>query len=352
MIVARNGILPRLAGVPGSVEILPIICHAVPVLRSVAAIALPGVEVFELGVACEVFGQDRRADGVPLVDFALVTEHPGPVPTAAGFSVEVGRGLQAAEQADLVVVLPGCDRHAPAPAAVLQLLRDTVARGARLLSICSGAFVLAQAGLLDGRRCTTHWLYADELARDYPHAVVDPAVLYVDDGPVVTSAGSAAGIDAALHVLRQEFGAVAAAAVARRMVVPPHRDGGQAQYLLAPVPACADDDLAAVLEWAGGHLDADLGVDALARRARMSARTFARRFTAATGTSPGAWVARQRLDRARELLEGTDLSVDVVAQRVGWGSAAVLRHHFGALGTTPLAYRRTFAGRPASAAVR
>lgn len=312
-------------------------------LRSVVAVALPGVAPFELGVLCEVFGIDRQADGVPPVDFAVVTERPGRVPTSMGFGLDVAEGLERAATADLVAV-PARPPGMPAGPVVTALLRDTVARGARVLSVCSGAFILGEAGLLDGRRCTTHWMHAAELARQFPRATVDPDVLYVDDDPVITSAGTAAGVDACLHLVRREFGATVAAAIARRMVVPPHRDGGQAQYIAAPLPRVADDDMAALQEWALTRLHEDLGVERLARQARMSTRTLARRFTEACGTSPAAWVAQQRLQRARELLEATDLPVQAVAARVGWGTAAVLRHHFARLGTTPLAYRRTFAG--------
>ncbi|MFZ5869412.1 MAG: GlxA family transcriptional regulator [Actinomycetota bacterium] len=316
-------------------------------LRSVAAIALPGVAPFELGVVCEVFGIDRTEHGGPLVDFAVVTERPGRVPTSMGFALDVPDGLDRAAEADLVAV-PAFPRHDPVPEPVRQVLRDAVDRGARVLSVCSGAFALGQAGLLDGRRCTTHWMYADELAREFPAALVDPDVLYVEDGPVVTSAGTAAGIDACLHVVRAEHGARAASVIARRMVVPPHRDGGQAQFVAEPLPACTDDGMAPVLAWMLDHLAEELSVERIAAHAHMSPRTFARRFRDTTGTTPAAWLNRRRLERARELLESTDLPVEEVARRVGFGSAAVLRHHFAALGTTPNAYRRTFAG-PATA---
>ena len=314
-------------------------------LRSVVALALPGVAPFELGVICEVFGIDRTGEGVPGFDFAVVAERPGRVPTSMGFALDVAEGLDRASTADLVAV-PARPSEFPVGAAVTRLLRETVERGARVLSVCSGAFTLGEAGLLDGRKCTTHWMYAAALAKQYPLATVDPDVLYVDDDPVITSAGTAAGVDACLYLLRREFGARVAAAVARRMVVPPHRDGGQAQYIATPLPRVADDDMAALHDWAIAHLDEDLSVERLAKQARMSTRTLARRFHEACGTSPGAWVARQRLDRARELLEITDLSIEAVAKRVGWGTAAVLRHHFARLGTTPLAYRRTFARVP------
>jgi transcriptional regulator GlxA family with amidase domain len=314
------------------------------VLTNVVAIALPGVAPFELGVICEVFGIDRQDQGVPRIDFAVVADQPGAsVPTSMGFSLEVRDGLDRASDADLVAV-PAYPRDDEPSPAVLQVLRDAVARGARVLSVCSGAFALGAAGLLDGRRCTTHWMYAHELAERFPQAAVDPDVLYVEDGPVVTSAGTAAGIDACLHVVRSEIGASAAATVARRMVVPPHRDGGQAQFVAQPLPACRDEGLSDVLAWMLEHLAEDLTVDRLAARAAMSPRTFARRFRDTTGTTPAAWLNRQRLQRARELLERTDLPVEQVAARAGYGSAAVLRHHFGQLGTTPQAYRRAFAG--------
>ena len=316
-------------------------------LTDVAVIALPHVAPFELGVLCEVFGIDRTDQGVPSPTFAVVAAEPGLVPTSAGFSLGVEHGLDRAATADLVAV-PAFPRGAAVPEAVLDVLRDAVARGARVLSVCSGAWALAAAGLLDGRRCTTHWAYADELARQYPLAQVDPGVLYVEDGPVVTSAGTAAGIDACLHLVRREHGAAVAGTIARRMVVPPHRDGGQAQFVASAVPRCADEGFAPVLAWMLDHLGDDLRVSGVAAHASMSPRTFARRFRQAAGTTPAAWLARQRLERARELLEGTDLPVEAVARQVGYGSAAVLRAHFSGLGTTPQAYRRTFAGsRPA-----
>lgn len=312
-------------------------------LTDVAVIALPGVAPFELGVLCEVFGIDRRDQGVPTPAFDVVGVEPGPVRTSAGFSLNVEHGLDRAASADLVAV-PAYPRETDLPEAVRQTLRDAVARGATVLSVCTGAFALGEAGLLDGRRCTTHWAYADELSRRFPRADVDPGVLYVEDGPVVTSAGTAAGIDACLHLVRREHGAAVASIIARRMVVPPHREGGQAQFVTPPVPQCSDEGFGPVLSWMLGHLADELRVDDLAAHASMSPRTFARRFRGATGATPAAWLARQRLQRARELLEATDLPVEAVARRVGYGSAAVLRAHFSELGTTPQAYRRTFAG--------
>jgi transcriptional regulator GlxA family with amidase domain len=227
---------------------------------------------------------------------------------------------------------------------MIQALRDAYDRGARILSVCSGAFALGYAGLLDGRRATTHWMYADRLAAMFPEADVDPDVLYVIDGQVMTSAGTAAGIDLCLHLVRMDHGAEIANAFARRMVVPPHRDGGQAQYVQAPMPECSGDDpIAEVSDWMVTNLHEELSVDELARKALMSPRTFARRFRAATGTTPHQWLLRQRVLHAQHLLEATDEPVERIATRCGFGSAAVLRQHFNrVVGTSPLAYRRTF----------
>jgi transcriptional regulator GlxA family with amidase domain len=232
---------------------------------------------------------------------------------------------------------------APLPELV-DALHRAVARGARVLSVCTGAFLPAAAGLLDGRRVATHWRYADELAARYPLVEVDPCVLYVDDGPVITSAGTAAGIDACLYLVRKEFGAAVANAFARRMVVPPHRSGGQAQYVEAPVPeSSVGGDLADVLEWAQRNLMEELTVEALAAQAVMSPRTFARRFRDVTGTTPYRWLLDQRLLLAEQLLEDTDLSVDEVARRAGLGGADTLRHHFTRRRrVAPAAFRRTF----------
>ena len=324
-------------------------------LRSVAAVVIPEVSPFELGVVCEVFGIDRRDTGGPAFDLTVCTAEPGVVATKVGPEMVVAHGLEALHDADLVVVpaygLVGDDeRQGGAPPDVLEALRAAHARGAWVMSICSGAFALGEAGLLDGRRCTTHWMHADALARRFPAAAVDPAVLYVDDERVITSAGTAAGIDACLYLVRQELGAAAAAAIARRMVVPPHRDGGQAQYIEAPTPS-EGDTLAPLLGWMLENLGTELGVPVLASRALMSERTFARRFKAETGTTPASWVTSRRLARAQELLEATGATVEEIAQECGFGTSAVLRHHFArALGTSPQAYRRTFAGRaePAS----
>jgi transcriptional regulator GlxA family with amidase domain len=325
-------------------DFLPFLWHADPMaLTNVAALVPNGVAPFELGVLCEVFGIDRSDQGLPSYDFAVCGVEPGRVSTSiGGFSVVVEHGLERLADADLIGV-PACG-DGGWPEEVLQALRDAVDRGARVLSLCTGAFVLGAAGLLDGRDCTTHWRYAEQLQERYPRARVNPDVLYVDTGQVLTSAGTAAGIDLCLHVVRQEQGAAVANAIARRMVVPPHRDGGQAQYVETPVavPQSADS-LRPVLTWMQQNLHRDMPVSELARKAAMSPRTFARRFRAETGTTPHQWVTSQRLLLAERLLEETNAPIDTVASRTGFGNAAALRHHFSAArGTTPQAYRRTF----------
>jgi transcriptional regulator GlxA family with amidase domain len=318
------------------------------VLRDVVAVVYDGVGSFGLGVVSEVFGYDRSADGLPSYDFAVVTARPGRVRTDTGLQLVVEHGLERLATADLVCVLGWEDVDAVPDEALLQALRDAVARGARVMSHCTGAYVLAASGLLDGRRIATHWRSAADLAARYPSVTVDPDVLYVDDDPVFTSAGTAAGIDTCLYLLRREHGAAVDNAVARRMVVPPHREGGQAQYVDAAVPAVDDaSGLREVLIWAQEHLETDLTVDELAARALMSPRSFARHFRSATGSTPHAWLLGQRLTRAQHLLEVTELPVDEVARRSGLGAATTLRHHFSLrFGTSPQAYRRTFRGRP------
>ena len=260
--------------------------------------------------------------------------------------MHVDRGLDAIDEADTIVI-PGWDEDDGAvPDELIAALQRADARGARLLSVCTGAFALAEAGVLDGRSATTHWHHADAFAKRFPAVCVDPRVLYVDvDNRIMTSAGTAAGIDLCLHVVRLDFGAEVANAVARRMVVPPHRDGGQAQYVEAPVPVDDLDPMADVLAWATGHLDEQITVDDLAARANQSPRTFARRFKASTGTTPLQWLLNQRILLAQRLLETTDESIELIADRCGFGSAATLRLHFQrTVSAAPLAYRRTFRG--------
>lgn len=316
-------------------------------LKKVALLAIPGLTPFEFGVICEVFGIDRTASGGPAFDFTISTAVPGPVRSSLGFSINVDDDVGAAADADLIAV-PAYGTG-PIAEAYLDVLRDAERRGAWILSVCSGAFALGHAGILDGRRSTTHWMYSDELARQFPGTTVDPDVLFVEDRRVVTGAGTAAGIDAALHVVRKELGASAANVIARRMVVPPQRDGGQSQYIVNPVTECSNDSLARVTDWMVENLDQNLTVDQLARRALMSPRTFARRFRADTGTTPAAWLNRQRILRAQQLLEKTGRGLEEIAAAAGFGTAAVMRHHFlKVLQTTPTAYRRAFGARVAS----
>ena len=302
------------------------------------------VAAFELGIVCQVFGLDRSDDDLPVYDFAVCGPRPGEVPTTSGFTVRAEHGLDRVAVADLVTVPAWPTLDGPVDPGVLEALRAAVDRGARVLSVCTGAFALAAAGILDGRRATTHWQFAARLARRYPRVEVDRDVLYVPDGPVLTSAGAAAGIDACLYLVREELGAHTANELARRMVVPAHRDGGQAQFVDLPVPpAGSDHALAELLDWMTAHLDEPLPVPTLAARVLMSRRTFARHFQAATGTTPHRWLLDQRLRRAEELLESTDLPVDLVAARSGFGAADTLRHHFLVRrGVSPAAYRRTF----------
>ncbi|HEV7949131.1 MAG TPA: helix-turn-helix domain-containing protein [Glaciihabitans sp.] len=316
-------------------------------LSKVVLIAMPGVAPFEFGVVCEVFGIDRSATGGPSFEFTIATADPGTVRTNMGFDMVISTGLEAAATADLVAIPAVSDRGVDER--VLQVLRDAEARGAWILSVCSGAFVLAEAGILDGRRATTHWMHSAELAASYPNTNVNADVLFVEDNHVVTSAGTAAGIDAALHIVRKEHGAAAANVIARRMVVPPQRDGGQSQYIDTPVHDSSSDSFSVVAQWMLDHLADDLSVEQLAKRAHMSPRTFARRFRAEMGTTPAAWLNRQRIIRAQQHLEQTDNGLDSIAAETGFGTSAVMRHHFlKVLQTTPAAYRRAFGMREAS----
>jgi transcriptional regulator GlxA family with amidase domain len=275
-----------------------------------------------------------------------VAGEPGPLRAESGFTLQAPFGLDRLETADLIVVPAASDERcgeAEWPEPLLAALRRAVDRGARVLSVCTGAFVLGAAGLLDGRACTTHWRHSERLARLYPAAKVDPAVLYVDADPVITSAGTAAGIDACLYIVRKEQGSRVANAIARRMVVPPHRDGGQAQFVEKPVGEPACDTLGDLIEWMQRNLEKLVTVDDLADVAAMSPRTFARRFVQETGTTPQRWLTGQRILLAQQLLEETDETVDVIAERAGFGTAATFRHHFRTWrATTPQAYLRTF----------
>lgn len=313
-------------------------------LSTVAALLLPAVSPFEFGTVCEVFGIDRTADGVPPIEFRVCGPAAGqPLPTGNGVQITPDHGLDGLAGADLIAV--SATRGRTFPAEAVAAVRAAHERGATILALCSGAFVLGAAGLLDGRRCTVHWMHAAELRAAHPAAHVDPDVLYVEDSGVITSAGTAAAIDACLHVVRGELGSAAVNVIARRMVVPPQREGGQRQFIEQPVPRCMANALAPVFAWVLEHLDEEHSVAGLAQRARMSERSFARRFVAETGTTPHRWITLQRVLLAQRLLEDTDLGVDAVAARCGFGGGALLRHHFrSVVGVAPADYRRTFRG--------
>ncbi|MGW6915736.1 GlxA family transcriptional regulator [Kitasatospora sp. NPDC054939] len=335
---------------------------------------LPFWDLYELGIACAVFGTPQPTISDRWYDLRLCAERPdpygrpaadgpaagrpapdGPAPDGpapgrpgSGFSLRAPHGWEELAEADTVLVaaLPEeiVEGVREVPPALVAQLRRAADAGARMVSLCTGAFALAAAGLLDGRRATAHWAHTAELARRHPAVTVDDSVLYVDDGDVLTSAGAAAGLDLCLHIVRRDLGANVANRLARRLVVPAHRPGGQAQFVDLSVPVTDDDSLAPVLEWATAHLEEPLTVDDLARRARMSPRTFFRRLQAATGTTPLQWLLDQRVARAQTLLEATDLPVEQIGERSGLGSATNLRRHFTArVGVTPTDYRRSFA---------
>ena len=315
-------------------------------MHTVAILALDGVVAFDLGVPPQVFGAARVSDDDRFYQVRVTTADGQPVRSAAGFSVVPGYGPEILDEADTVIV-PGFypplreDLGTLAPAEAIALGR--IRPDARLVSICTGAFALAAIGKLDGRPATTHWAWADEFRELFPKVDLDPDVLFVDDGDVLTSAGVAAGVDLCLHLVRRDFGVEAANRAARRCVVPPWRDGGQAQFIERVVPATTDTSTGPAREWALGRLDHALDLAALAAQARMSVRSFTRRFRDETGLSPSQWLTGQRVELARMLLETTDLSVDEVARGAGFGTAVSLRQHLhAAVGVSPLAYRRTF----------
>lgn len=310
----------------------------------VVTVLTAGVSPFEFSVSCEVFGLRRPELGPALYEHRLATET-RPLTIDGGWTLDSPHGLEALEWADTVVVPAAAVSPVRAPSdELLDALRAAHTRGARMVSFCSGLFALAATGILDGRPAATHWLYVEQLRRRFPAVRVDGEVLYVDDGQVLTSAGTAAAIDLALHIVRLDHGAQVANEVARRMVVPPHRDGGQAQFATTPLPPVVDDDrIGPVLDWMVEHLDEPLTVSMLARMAAMSPRSFARHFRELTGTTPLRWLQHQRVTRAQELLEVSDLGIDAIAARVGLGSAGNLRHQFRRVtSTTPAAYRQRF----------
>ncbi len=311
-------------------------------LKKVVVLIFEDMHPFEFGVACEAFGIDRSEDGLPTYDFYVASESAEPVRTYNGFTITADHRFDEALDADLVIVSAGA-AEAVTTRAVTETLTKAYANGAAVMGLCSGAFAIGAAGLLDGRRCTTHWRHATALAEAYPRADVDPNVLYVCDERVYTSAGTAAGLDLCLHLMRNEHGAEVANAVARRMVVPPHRDGGQAQYIDVPVPPSGSDGLAELMDELLAELADEHTVNTMAARVNMSPRTFARKFNDATGTTPHAWLLRQRVLYARRQLEAGDDPIDVIAERSGFGTAALLRHHFQRhTGVAPTAYRKAF----------
>lgn len=306
----------------------------------VALAVTDGMLHFELSVAYEVFGADLSHVADPWYD--LTVHGPGPV-RVGGFGLEPDHGLDRLADADTVIVPGWADVDVDPPAELVDAVRAAHEAGARVASLCTGAFVLAAAGLLDGRRATTHWAHTDVLAERYPRVEVDPDVLYVDNGSVLTSAGKAAAMDLCLHLVRLDHGSAVANTVARRLVVPPHRAGGQAQFVTAPMPAEDDHPLTELFPWVVERLDRPLTVEDLARQARMSSRHLGRHFRAATGTTPLQWLLTQRIRRAQELLETTDESVDAITAATGMGTATTLRRHFNrTVGVPPDTYRRTF----------
>jgi transcriptional regulator GlxA family with amidase domain len=316
-----------------------------PDLHTLVVLVLPDVVPFDLVIPGQVFGDLRAQGGVARYRMLLCGPAPGLVPMAGGVPVGVPLGLEALREADTIVVPGRSAADAPIPVQIVDAVREGASRGARLLSICTGAFVLGEAGALDGRRATTHWAWTEKLATRFPGASVDPRVLYVDDGPVLTSAGMAAGIDLCLHVVRADHGAELANTIARRMVVAPHRTGGQAQFIEQPVPVTRDSMLQRTQTWALERLAEPLTVEAMARHANASVRHFTRRFHAEFGTTPLRWLLQERVRLAQRLLEQTDLPVQRIAERAGFGSAIALRRHFSDVaGTTPLAYRQAFRG--------
>lgn len=311
---------------------------------TVTVLAYQGMSAFETGIVTEIFGLPRPEFDVTWYDLTVCAQRPGPLRIVGGATISTEHGLDAFASADTVIVPGVSDVHGECSGELVSALRRAHGRGARIVSICSGAFALAAAGLLDHRPATTHWQYADLLRRRFPLVRVDPDVLYIDDGDVLTSAGSAAGLDLCLHLVRQDFGPTIANAVARRLVVPPHREGGQAQFIETPMPDDPDDDrIARSMTWALAHLDQEITVESLARRAHMSTRTYLRHFARCSGTSPIRWLISRRIQASLVLLEAGGMPIEEIATAVGFATPVTYRHHFTrAMRTSPLAYRRAF----------
>jgi AraC family transcriptional activator FtrA len=335
----------QLAVSPSCDQIMPIRRRVAKAFNPlVVALVYDGLCGFEFTCAAEVFGLPRPELEPDWYRFENCAAERGTLRAQHGLRVVADGGLDRLVEAGTIIIPGWKGIDVPVPARVLDALREAHARGARLLSICSGTFVLAATGLLDGKRATTHWRYAEALQRQYPRIAVDPAVLYVDEGQLLTSAGSAAGLDLCLHLVRRDHGPDIANQVARRLVIPPHRDGGQAQFVERPVPTRVASALSKVIDGMHRRLAAHQPIAQLAAMAAMSERSFMRHFKEATGMSPADWLISARVDRARELLEGSSLSVDAIARECGFGSAITLRHHFRRkLGTSPTAYKARFA---------
>ena len=312
--------------------------------RVIAVVAFDRISPFHLSVPCVVFGDPHP--GAPTFKLLVCAGEPGPLMTTAGFGLALQYGLEALEQAQTVIVPSWRDAAERPPQLLLDALVAAQRRGAQIVGLCLGAYVLAETGLLNGRKATTHWAYAADLAQRYPEIHVDPNVLYVEDGAMLTSAGTAAGIDCCLHMLRREFGSECANSVARRLVVPPHRQGGQAQFIAQPLPATSNDlRLADLLDWVRANLHLAHSLDSLAGKALMSRRTFTRHFRQLTGSTVNDWLLGERLAISQRLLESTGHAVDKVAELAGFGSPVSLRQHFRrAFGVSPTAWRQTFKG--------
>ncbi|MFC0397686.1 GlxA family transcriptional regulator [Paraburkholderia rhizosphaerae] len=315
--------------------------------HTVAVIAYEGISAFHLSVPCIVFGDDLLKLGVPRYSVILCAEKPGPIPTMSDFDIDIRRDLTALENAHTVIMPAWRDTADPPSQALLNALRAAHARGCRVVGLCLGSFVLAQAGLLDGRKASTHWAWAEEFKATYPQVELDQKALYVEDGNILTSAGTAAAIDCCLHLVRRDHGAEIANRVARRLVVAPHRHGGQAQYIEKPLPGSEGrDPLSTTLAWTLEHLDEPHSLESLAARARMSVRSFTRHFRKKTGTTLTQWLLNHRLQRAQRLLETGNCSIDVVAETAGFSSTVTFRQHFTqAFSIPPAAYRKQFQSR-------
>jgi AraC family transcriptional activator FtrA len=314
-------------------------------LPLVVSIAYRGLSLFETGIVAEVFGLSRPGIFPQLYRLRVAQAEPGSLRTSGGLSIRADGGLRLLQRADLVIVPGWRNRLEPPPTGLIRALRNAHEHGARVMSICTGAFVLAATGLLDGKRATTHWLFASDFRRMFPQVYLDPNVLYVDEGSVLTSAGSAAGVDACLHVVRQDYGAATANLVARTLVSSPHRNGGQAQYITQPVPSQENRNLARVMQWASQHIDRPISIPQLAARAAMSERTLLRHFQGQVGLTPKAWLLQERVRRAQCLLETSDSSLEDIAASCGFRSVETFRAMFRRIArVSPSVYRQGFRG--------